>query len=263
MTHEAYRLELHTYRYKPMTVRRHIRRIIRWLCVLGLLCGFGYGFAEYLHDAKGFRLQRIRIAGTEHLDPDTVVNASGLTSADNVLLLNTQAVAKRLLANPYIKNCKIRRVLPNSVEIFVEERIPSATVMIHNRTFTISEDGVVLEEIPNAGEHIGPLITDIPGIDIVEPGQNIANAALTAAFEVFRAFSKTEFATTVQISEISARHPNDIRLYCDNLPFEIRWGRGDFETQARRLDALWKYKNRQLDFNEYCDLRFGQDVACR
>lgn len=249
--------------WKTWQKRRSTRRTLCLLLALTTLCGFGYGFTEYLRDNQGFQVRRIRVAGTERVPVKDIIALSGVTQADNLLYLDPTEVRRRVLKDPYIKDCSIRRFLPDTLEIMVTERKPVATLVVHNRLFIISEDAVVLEEIPNNSEHVGVLITDIPEIGVLERGQQVARMELRAALEVLAAFSKTAYSSTVTISEISARHVNDIRLYCDDVPFEIRWGRGDFERQARRLDALWKYLNHSFDFKEYCDLRFGQDIACR
>jgi len=243
--------------------KRAFRRTVAFLFVLTIFCGFGYGFAQYLRDSQGFQVRRIRVAGAENIPVESIIALSGITTADNLLLMDLGTIKSRLLSNPYIQSCEIRRFLPDIVEISLKERHAVAMVLVHNRMFVVADDGVVLEELPNSSQHVGVLITDLTELGLVEPGQQIENKELRAALDMLQAFSKTDLASTVTISEVSARHVNDIRLYCDELPFEIRWGRGDFEKQARRLDALWKHLNHTFDFTEYCDLRFGQDVACR
>lgn len=244
-------------------VRGRVWTAFRLFTAMGILGGFGCGLATYVREGDFFRVRRIRVAGASQLDVSAIVRQSGITSSDNLLFLDNQAAARRVEENPYVNTCRVTRVLPDTVEIVIEERAPIATLLVHNRTFSISADGVVIEEIPIAVPHPGPLITDVPGLDVIEPGQKIDTPALPAAFAALSAFAQTDFSKTVTVSEVSARHENDIRMFCDELPFEIRWGRGDFTAQARRLDVLWKYKGKTLDFSEYCDLRFGRDVACR
>lgn len=70
-------------------------------------------------------------------------------------------------------------------------------------------------------------------------------------------------AAQVNVSEISAARANEILMYCEELPFEIRWGRGDPVAQAERLDFLWNAKGGHLECAEYLDLRFDNDLVCR
>ncbi len=70
-------------------------------------------------------------------------------------------------------------------------------------------------------------------------------------------------ASVTPVDELAVYDDNDIRMYCATLPFEIRWGRGDYDVQARRLDILWQELEGRLPCTEYLDLRFGRDLACK
>jgi len=80
---------------------------------------------------------------------------------------------------------------------------------------------------------------------------------------VWRAFGTTVMARDVTVSEISAAHENRICMYCDELDFEIRWGRDHFEKQAAKLNVFWLSQNKRVNCKDYVDLRFGNDVACK
>ncbi|HIJ66215.1 MAG TPA: hypothetical protein HPP77_09735 [Candidatus Hydrogenedentes bacterium] len=71
----------------------------------------------------------------------------------------------------------------------------------------------------------------------------------------------------VTVSEIAAPHEDHIRMYCDELPFEIRWGRRDFVNEAHRLDLIWRETGHMERVDppcqEYLDLRFGNEPVCR
>lgn len=232
--------------------------------VIGAVLGSGgYAFANYLQKSDYFFVERIRIEGLHVLDPYWVGEYSGVTTATNILFLDEAAVEARITELPYVKTCDVVRVFPNLVVINIQEREALATLLVHNRPFAIDCDGVVVEELGLHEPHPGPFISEVPGLDVVTVGQQLDAEALLEAIETLRAFGETAVASEVTLSEIAARHKNDIRMYCDELPYEIRWGRGGLTEQARRLDFLWEYKNKDLECEEYCDLRFGRDVACR
>jgi hypothetical protein len=97
----------------------------------------------------------------------------------------------------------------------------------------------------------------------VAPGQRLTDRALTRALAVWRAFGTTVMAHDVTVSEICAAHESRICMYCDELNFEIRWGRDNFQKQAAKLDAFWLSQGKRVNCKDYVDLRFGNDVACR
>jgi cell division septal protein FtsQ len=192
-----------------------------------------------------------------------VLLSAGVTNRSNILLMREGAVSARVEALPAVRSCEVRRVFPGRVIIRVEERDPFATLLANNRAFVIDREGVVLEERTLGDPHVEPYITEVPGLGVLRPAERIDLPPLHAAIEMLEAFRQSEVSRSVTVSEVAARSPNDLRMYCDELPFEIRWGRGDYVPQARRLDVLWAHNDGKLSFREYCDLRFENKIACR
>jgi len=242
---------------------RPISSAIEALVCLGLLGAFGYGVFQYLHDSPALRVKSIRIKGTNIVSDQAVIEQSGLTTADAILFLDTDAVRKRVEALPYVESCQVRRFFPDKVAISIVERAPSATLLVNSRAYVVDEECVVLRELTPGADLVGPLITNVPRLSYAQPGQRLACPELADALAVWRAFCTTSMAHDVTLSEISAASANQICMYCEELSCEIRWRKGDFEQQARKLDVLWRTAGGQLDCNEYLDLRFGNDVACR
>ena len=188
--------------------------------------------------------------------------ASQITRADNLLFFDRVGACARVEAMPYVKECCLDRVFFDQVVLTVEERTPVVTLLESNRLFELDAEGVVLRQLPADAVNPGPLVTNVPGLGYVEPGQRLSEAAVKAALGVWGAFMGTSMAGDVTVSELAAFGKNEVLMYCDELPFEIRWGRGDFAERARRLDILWREKGGELPCTQYLDLRFDRDLAC-
>jgi len=242
---------------------RRISYVLEAIVCFGLIGVFLYGFYCYARTADAFFVKTIRVEGANLLRDDAIIGQSGITNADNLFSLDTEAVGEKVKALPFVKTCEVTRIFPDKAAIRIEERAPVATLLVNNRLFEVDPNGYVLRE-PGLGEsHVGPFITNVPDAGYVEVGQQLNDCTLRTALEVWRAFRMTSMAGDVTASEISAAQENQIVMYCDELDFEIRWGRGDFDKQAWKLDVLWQDQDRQLACKEYVDLRFGNDVACR
>ena len=137
-----------------------------------------------------------------------------------------------------------------------------ATLVVNNRTYEIDASGVILD---SAGRrlYVGPLLALHPPISTVAPGEPVDRPELAEGLAVWEAYAKTRMASVTPVDELAVYDDNDIRMYCATLPFEIRWGRGDYDVQARRLDILWQELEGRLPCTEYLDLRFGRDLACK
>ncbi len=241
----------------------HVGRAVRFVLVFGLLWGGGYAFSRYLRESEHYRVKRIRVDGTWGLSPETVIEASSITTADNILFLNPREVAGRVESLPQVKSCSVTRIFPDVVALSIVERYPLAAIVVNNRIFEVDETGMALEEIMPGEDYYGPLITLYPPLGTIALGEPVERPGLLKGLSVWRAFSKTDMAAEVEVSELAVFNANDIRMYCDDLDFEIRWGRGGHELQAERLDILWKELAGSLPCTEYLDLRFGRDLACK
>ncbi len=253
----------HPKRRRPLRLGRRLFWCMCLLTAAAAAGGIGYTFHSYLAGTEELHVRTIRISGAHVLEPELIIAESGVTTQDNVLFLDERIVAGRVKGIPYVKDCKVTRVFPDMVVIDVVERGGVATLMADNRFFSIDPDGVVLEEINPAELYAEPFITEVAGVGLVQVGDYIQSQALHAALKVLEAFRATDMSKEVTVAEIAAYDENDVRMYCDELPFEIRWGRREFDKQAQRLNILWAHENKAPDFKAYCDLRFGTDVACR
>lgn len=232
------------------------------LACLAALGGAAYGVYILAQKTEEFRITTLEMDGLERVGEDEVVAASGLTTKSNLLFLRGAAVARRIESIPGVRSCQVSKIFPDTLLIQVEERKPIASLVLRNDMYEIDADGFVMSEIAKGSEPVYPLITDVPRLTYVEPGEAIAAAELHEALAVWQAFRVSDTARDLNVAELSARHINDIRMYCDELDYELRWGRGDYVRQARRLDVLWKRQGKVLPCDYYLELRFGEQLAC-
>ena len=235
-------------------------RAVACFVLLGLYAAAVYGYAQ---SAPCLRVKTIRLEGIDMLRDEDIIAQSGITCEDDILFVNAQETCGRIQALPSVRMCHVARYFPDTVVITIEERMALATLMVNNRLFEVDDECNVLRELKPEDGHVGPFITNVDELGVVEAGQRLKHKGLAAALGVWRTFSRTSMARDVTVSEISAAQESRICLYCDELPAEIRWGRDNFEKQARKLDIFWRNQNKKVHCKEYVDLRFGDDVTCK
>ena len=189
-------------------------------------------FLGYVTQSSTFRVKRVLFEGTHILPETDILAAAGITTEDNIIFLDTELVEKRVEALPYIKRCEVKRMYPDEVLLRIVERKAIATVMVNNHLYEIDSENVVLRELSPFAVQTGPMITNLPGVGVMDPGSQIENPALCSALELWENFKGLSFVKDVTLSELSAPHENDLRMYFDELPYEIRWGRSDFAEQG-------------------------------
>lgn len=244
--------------------RRHrLRRIAGEMTAFSLLLLLVGGLAAFTLTSPLFGIREIRINGLHVLTEEQVCAVAGLKRGSNLLLLNPEEIAARVAAMPAVAHCTVTRTFPDVVQVDLIERRAAATILINNHAFDIDFEGHVIEEVDLSRGHAGALITGLSEVGYVEAGQRIDLPELRQALELAAVLRAIPLPGNPVLSEIAANKKDEIITYFAGLPFEIRWGRGDFTLQARRLRFLWSQLGGAPPCREYLDLRFGNDLVCK
>lgn len=255
---------------KPPQRRRPPKRgrvvlffFLKLVFIGGIFASVAYGVVQYVKNSPRYFVSRVTVVGANLIPEQDIVNASGITSGENLLTIDTDAVAERVKMIPYVRVCNVRRSPPDRVIIEVNERHPGAMILVNNHAYEIDDECVVLGPLNPLEPYAGPTISNLPEITAVVIGQRVDSPALVQALEVWKAFSTVPMSQQVKLSELSAQRPDHISMYLVGVPFEIIWGRSEYLTQARRLDTLWHSQNGQLPCKQSLSLQFDADLVCR
>lgn len=244
---------------------RVVAFLFQGLLLSALLGGFAYGLNSYVSTSGDFVVRHVPVEG-DGLTAEEITAiraAAGVAPGANVLSVDIDAVRERVAGMPGIRDCEVVRAPPQTLIIRAEKRVPEAGLLVHGHLYEIDGEGVILRELDALSEHTGPLITNVPDLAIPEAGQQLAAPELLEAIEVWRAFATTALSQDVNVAEIAAPKAREVVMFCDELGFEIRWGRVDHARQAERLDILWRELGGDLPCREYLDLRFDEDLVCK
>lgn len=119
-------------------------RLSIWLCLgisgaLIMLCA-----VAYVVNAEVFHLKNIEVKGNVHVDKNEVLALLDLDQGDNVFSWDMDAAQQRLLKQPWIKDVSISRsLIPASVSVRITEHRPTATLILKDKPYYISEEGHV------------------------------------------------------------------------------------------------------------------------
>lgn len=95
---------------------------------------------------KVFTVSNLRIDGIRHVSWTTVAKASGLDRGTLFFLVKEDAVREGINANRYLVYLGMEKIFPNTIEIKVYERQPTAFFTHLGMGYVLSEDAVILEE---------------------------------------------------------------------------------------------------------------------
>lgn len=253
-------------REKPKARRfvdRPISYVIELACCLLFLAFFGYKFVVFVGNSGYFNVRTVCIEGVELLQEADILALSGITNEDCIFFLNPDQISRNVLASPFVSECRVTRIFPHRVTLAIRERVPMATLLASNHQYELDQECTVLRELKSDEAHVGPFITKGSDLGDIPIGKQLDDESLRSALAAWRAFRNTSMSQDVTVSEIAALRDSRLCMYVDELDCEIRWGRGNMEQQAWKLDLFWRTQNKRVPFQEYVDLRFGDDVVCR
>lgn len=207
--------------------------LLRLLTMLIIVAVFLLGMAIF------FRVTEIQVTGNQMYSAEEVAEASGLEKGDNLMTMNKGAAAGRITALlPYIEAVRVRRVLPGTVVIDVEESDAVYAVASDDGTsWLMNGSGKLLEQadVSAAGY---PKLTGITAQSPKAGSQIVCEQTenLEAAMTVMRLLESTDFIS--QVAEIQVEKTYDIVVWL-GTKFEVRLGGTDeMEYKMQYLAAI-------------------------
>lgn len=146
---------------RPRKARGRFRGLYRILAILAALAALTAACVVF------FRVQTVRVEGSGRYTPEDILQVSGIRQGDYLALLNTTRITRQLRAElPYLEYSVIRRVLPDTVVIVVEESAVSAAVQSQGQWWLINGSGKLLETVP---PEVAAQYPTLSGVELLTP----------------------------------------------------------------------------------------------
>ena len=165
--------------------RRRLRLVIAVVGVASLL-----GIAYLVANSPLLGADTIRVRGTSRIPAGAVRAAARISDGAPLLFLDHGAIERRVEALPDVRRARVTTELPNTVVIFVTERVPVAWMHTAEpgTIAVVDADGRVLRRVPTppalVPEVVGAGLATVPGHTVASPGAFRALGALPAALRV-------------------------------------------------------------------------------
>ena len=156
-----------------------------------------------------FQLQKIDLVGGERLSASDILTWTGLTLGQNLFDLDTTAIAEELRRHPMVADAQVRRKLPASLEVHVDERQPVAFVSIGDSFWAVDAEAIALFESVGLTLPL-PLVTLDADLEPVA-GARIEHSRLPTALEFAAGLSVKVLAGLSEVhvtgDGVTAVHP--------------------------------------------------------
>ncbi|MDD3170101.1 MAG: FtsQ-type POTRA domain-containing protein [Eubacteriales bacterium] len=206
---------------KETTRKKKKRKKKRYLLKFLILIAFAVGMYFFLTSSV-FDIQKITVENNDYYTVEQVISLAGAKTGENLFEASLSEMKEKLLADPYIKNVKLKRKLPAEVLIIVEERKEDAAVPYGNQYIIIDNEGMVLRKADSE-----PTLTLLVGMTIenMEPGTPLAveeNAVLTDTLKLLGKIKNYElFFKKIDLSSITIKAYIYDQLVCEGTPENI------------------------------------------
>jgi cell division protein FtsQ len=184
-----------------------------------------------------FRVKEIKVHAKRQEIKEEVKEHFSNPNLQSVLSFNSDRIKKLIMRNPYVRDLKIKKVLPSTIEIFVEEREEVAIVKSFEK-FVIDEKGEAIKKVD--GEISLPLITGAT----LEEKEKIS-IALSLINDLKRK-GKLEF-----VEEIDLSNPLNVGIKLKGSETKVFLGESDHISKFERYLVMEKYLRKEFGRIEY------------
>ena len=199
-------------RIKEKIKEEEIRKINRRKTITSIViifCILSAGVIYFLTTSM-FNIVTINVFGNDKNSVDTYISLSGINvEQTNIFACTGTNIEKRIKENPYVESVKIKKKLPNIIELYIEERVVAYQVKYLKSYIYISEQGYILEI--NEQKQNVPIIEGIVTIqDDIQLGKRLINEDLLKLDTILKIVNYMEYnnipeerLTTINAQDIS------------------------------------------------------------
>lgn len=202
-----------------------------------------------------FDVTEIKISGIDNVSEQQVRELLTTSEGENIFSFSTFKSKKQLKTNHFIKNVSVKRILPNTVVVDIEEYNLRGYVPYMGSYLFINEEGLILSIQKEITKQL-PIVEGLR-FDGFTEGELLYvenQGAFQTMVELQRLFEKYELLS--EIVKVDVSNTNDIHLYVNKVDVEI----GDMDDINRKIIMLIEVL-KQLDTNYAGRLNLSGDNA--
>ena len=238
------------------------RRLLALLKVLAVVSLFAlvavaaFSVFRSAYSAGLLTLRTVSVEGCRHSDAGTVESTVRREFLVNILRIDLKQLRSRLEQEPWIRRVEVRRVLPSTLRIKVQERVPAVIAEIAGNLELLDNEGFLLDHYDTAsGKMDAPVFTGLRGDDAASYKvlQEDNSSRVRIGVQVLAELAAGSPDFTRAISEVDISDPANIKVLLVDDTAEVFLGDRDF---------LRRFQMFMSNLPQYQDLKAqGKDIA--
>ncbi|MDO5548197.1 MAG: FtsQ-type POTRA domain-containing protein [Eubacteriales bacterium] len=230
----------------PQTARAiRMRRRKRHRMVFRILCFLIVCIAAVLASTVFFRVSNITVSGETRYEANELIQTSGVVEGDNLFFLRGKGIIQSLANTyPYLDTIKLKRHLPDTLEIAVTEREPQITAQLpNNGLYYIDATAKVLEKVQKS-QIAGTILVEGVEAEKLTPGETITkekSEKIVAVLDMLDLFAQYDMLDQIVSVDISKSFDVQVN-YADCYTLELGT-LDDLEHKIQFLRSIFKQKD--------------------
>jgi cell division septal protein FtsQ len=203
----------------------------------------GQRLVRHVVASPRFAVREIRADSTLHVDRADIVSLAGVAEGDPLLAVDTDVVASRVAAHPWVSTVRVRRQLPSALVIDVVERRAVASALL-GTLYLIDEGGRPFKRATLDEAEGLPVVTGVSR-ETYTLDRVAAEAAFRESLALLATYQSQDGLAAARrssprpaLSEIHVDPRAGYSLVLLEGGGEVLLGRGDWPGKLARLDEI-------------------------
>ena len=211
-----------------------------------------------------FMIKNVEINGVQYFDDSSLASYKNDIKGNHIMFFDLKSYKDQIESVAYVKDCKISRTFPETINIVIYEREPLAII---NSTdlIMLDVDGICLP-VEEYGTISLPILSNFKTNEELYPsGEKTKSSNVIKSIDVIK-YSKRNFNRLYEdISEFVFNDSNEYEIILKNGKTKILLGSNNILKKIDYLKAFDNALPADKDFNiyKYIDLRYKDQIVVR
>ncbi|MEO7032372.1 MAG: FtsQ-type POTRA domain-containing protein [Polyangiaceae bacterium] len=205
--------------------------------VVGASLAVAWSAHHYALTSPRFAIHSVDLVGAKRSTLEQLKAASGINLGDNIFALDTDAVEKKLLENPWISEVKVTRRLPGTLRIELTEREVAAVVVLAEHLYLVTREGEPFKEVQPGDPYDLPLITGASPENLARDRVREIERVQTG-LEVLRQYERVPLSKVYPAQEVHLADAGDVTLTAGKDGVALELGTGPWRKKLLMAEEV-------------------------
>ena len=217
-----------------------VLKIITILSIFGVISFYAVKFSIDIYDrvisSDYFMINSIDISGNNNVTDEEILASAGVAVGQNNISVAIEDVEAALEKNPWMERVSVKRVLPDILEIVVQERVPKFWTLENGVMCYADQFGQTIVPVGNVPTQSLPVLE-------IETGGEIFCSRLP---EMLSVFDRSGLPLSVQsASWLRLTRAGGLEIFLEDSNLHLGLGAEDFSNNLVRLSLVLRDLNRR------------------